>query len=171
MKRVIKKYEVTPEYLLRRAKEVWPDFCIGHTLVNAPLSLEDRAARLRFCYEHLHKPLEFWLRVVWMDEASLMLEPTSQPCLSQRGTVVVTVDPRKRHHNFGVPHLNFWLSVNGYAGLVGFGFLHNTTGWDGKEYLVSPPRPPPHPPPATPPTHLSALARHGWLAHKTCCTE
>ena len=141
VKAVIQKYGVTPAYLERRAKEVWPDFTIGRTLVEAPFSDEDKAARLRFCYAHLQKPLEFWLRVVWIDEASIVLEPAPQRVLGERGTVVVVEDPRKAHHRYGVPHLNFTLAVNAYAGVVHFRLLHNTTGFKGKQYLVSPPRP------------------------------
>jgi len=137
VKAVCDKYHVTPAYLARRAREVWPDFTIGRTLVDAPFSEEDKAARLRFCYEYLNMPLEFWLSMVWLDEASIVLEPTPQPAVGERGTVVVVHDERKQHHRYGAPHLNFTLAVNGYVGTVFFGFLHTSTGWDGKPYLVS----------------------------------
>lgn len=137
VKAVCEKYGVSAPYLERRAKEVWPDFSIGRTLVDAPFSAEDKAARLCFCYEHLNKPIEFWMSVVWVDEASLVLEPTPQPAVGQRGTVVVVHDARKCHHSYGSPHLNFTLAVNGYAGVCLFGFLHTTTGWGGKLYMVS----------------------------------
>lgn len=105
--------------------------------MDAPFSEEDKAARLGFCYEHLHKPLSFWFSVVWLDEASLVLEPTPQPAIGERGTAVVVHDPRKQHHRYGAPHLNFTLAVNAYVGVVFFGFLHTSTGWDGKVYMVS----------------------------------
>lgn len=142
---VCAKYKVDAPYLERRAKEVWPDFAIGRTLVDAPFSQEDRAARLNFCYQHLNKPIEFWLSVVWVDEASLLLLPNPQPAVGERGTVVVVQDARQRHHNYGSPHLNFTLAVNAYVGVVFFGFIHSTTGWDGKVYMVSTHAPSPCP--------------------------
>lgn len=137
VRKICEKYGVTGAYLERRAKEVWPDFAIGRTLVDAPFSPEDRVARLQFCYEHLHKPLSFWMSVVWVDEARIMLLPASQRCLTERGVAVVTTDTRAPHHTYGAPHLNFTLAVNGYCGVVFFGFIHTTTGWEGKVYMVS----------------------------------
>lgn len=136
VRNICEKYEVNAAYLERRAKEVWPDFTVNHTLVDAPFSDEEKAVRLRFCYKYLDMPEEFWLRVVWVDEASLLLEPRPQPAVGERGTVVVVTDSRKQHHRYGCPHLNFCLAVNGYAGLVFHGFIHTTTGWSGKEYRV-----------------------------------
>lgn len=107
-----------------------------NTLVDAPFSDEEKAVRLRFCYKYVDMPEDFWLRVVWVDEASLLLEPQPQPAVGERGTVVVITDSRKKHHRYGCPHLNFCLAVNGYAGLVFHGFIHTTTGWSGKEYRV-----------------------------------
>lgn len=152
------KYQVTPAYLERRCREVWPDFRIGHTLVDAPYTLEERTKRLQWCYEHLNKPLSFWLSVVWVDEASMVLEPRPQTCITQRGMRVVERDDRMPHHRFGQPHLNFWLAVNGYTGLCAFGFTHNTTGWEGKLYLVSAALPAAAP--RSSPKSLASAVRH-----------
>lgn len=136
LQRILLEYNVTPSYLERRCKEVWPRFRVGPEMLEAPFNAEDKAARFQWASQMVNKPDSFWHSIVWLDETTLICEPQPQPAVGQRGLVAVSQDPRKQHHRFGYPKLSITLAVNAYVGVLYFGFNHTTTGYKGKQYRV-----------------------------------
>lgn len=141
--------EVTPKYLLARVKEVDPGFVCGPVVTKAAFTPVVMQERLVWCHKYVNYSPRWWWQWVFVDEFTVYEKPLPERYIHRRGDQLSATNPDLKHFDFGgYGKLSLCVAVNGYIGLVGYWWIHSTTGLKGPVYTVSiPPFLPAHVPP------------------------
>ena len=130
---------ITPEYLLKRVKEVDPGFVVGPIRTSHVFAPTVKQQRLHFVGEWKDVPPVFWWQVVWFDEFTLYERPEPRTAIRRKGESVQATDMRKNPFDYGTyGKLSLCYAINAYVGLVGMWWIHSTSGYQGRKiYWVS----------------------------------
>lgn len=126
---ILAQYDVKPETLRRRMKEVRPDVRRRLQRVKRLLSPETKAARLRDCTELLLKwPVDKLRRVFWVDASTIIIKPTGMMVYLPPGHPhLVISDARMPRHSSQIQKLKFYICINAILGPVSLEFITGTT--------------------------------------------
>ena len=118
-----------------------PGFVCGRVPTKPAFTQEEKAERLKFCIVWVEKPPRFWYQVIFFDEFTVYERPDAMHAIHRHGDGLFMTDARLNPYEYGAyGKLSICIAVNAYVGLVGYWWLHTTTGYDGrKTYWVSPP--------------------------------
>ena len=123
--------KITPEYLERRVKKVDPDFRIGPVTTRPAFTPAQIIERLKFCNEYAFKDASFWHQVVFYDEFTVYEEPLPLTAIYRAGHMPTLTDRRKHNFKYGTYNkLSLCYAVNAHVGLVGWWWIHTTSGYD-----------------------------------------
>ncbi len=131
--------DISPSYLQRRAKEVDPGFVVGPVPTHPAFSEANMAERVAWCKKWIDLPPIFWWGVVFVDEFTVFEKPLPQSAIHRRGDHLTMTDSRLHHFDWGTyGKLSLCYAVNAHVGLVGYWWIHNSDGYQGRKiYVVS----------------------------------
>lgn len=126
---ILAEYDVTPETLRRRMKEVRPEVRRRLQRVKRLLSPETKAARLQCCTDLLlHWPLDKLRRVFWMDGSTIIIKPTGMMVYLPPGSPSLVIsDDRMPKHSTQIQKMKFYICINAILGAVSIEFVTGTT--------------------------------------------
>jgi hypothetical protein len=110
---------------------------------------------VRWCQEYKWLKPSYWYQVVWVDEFTIYEKPEPQTFIHRKGDHLSATDFKLHPFGYGTyGKLSVCIAVNAYVGLVGFWWIHNTTGYRGRKTFWVSAGPPPHPARLPLPPHL-----------------
>jgi hypothetical protein len=126
---ILAQYQVQPETLRRRMKEVHPEVRRRLQRAKRLLTPELKADRLRDCtHLLLHWPLSKLRRVFWMDATTIIIKPRGMKVYLPPGHPhLVISDDRFPTHSSHIQKMKFYICINAILGPVGIEFISGTT--------------------------------------------
>lgn len=118
---------VNARYLWERAKAGDDKLCKKFETVKRKLTEENKQERTLYCSLMMDRPLDYSYRIVWIDEASVMLYPVRRKVIGRRGVESMTYTTHRRLGNGPGVELHYILAVNGACGLVHSECLYDKT--------------------------------------------
>jgi hypothetical protein len=145
---------LTPAYLVRKCKEVVPEWRLCPLPEKKAFSRQQKVERRLYARKAALYPMERWKSTVFIDEHLFFRRPIALPCIHlagrRRAKRRKVKDKRKQLYSFGYPKMHFMYAVHWKLGVLGPYWISDTSGWHphpNRPFKVSPCHPTTHLPP------------------------
>lgn len=120
-------------------QHVDPGFVIGPVPAKPRFNAADKVERVAWCNLHKDHTPDYWYDWVLVDEFTVYEKPNRRTAIHRKGDGYFLEDPRLHPFDYGnYGKLSLCIAVNPFVNLVGYWWIHSTTGYKGKKvYWVS----------------------------------
>lgn len=131
LRKLVEKTHVTAKHLIRRCKEVVPQWRLSTMPEKRGFSPPEKKARLAYSTEAVQRPMDYWKSTIFVDEHTFYakVKPLRGIWMGGRRWRRKSFDKRCRGKGYSWPKLHFLYGVHWAIGVIGPYWISDCTKW------------------------------------------